>query len=183
MTSAIANSPATTPPWKLDEGTDPKVIAEWITQAQQHRTAAQAQLHRTSKQEHMTEADIAALTDEIADHTQALASADPAHKADVYGKLGLQLTYQPEQQTVRAEAHLDPAPYGEMVRVRGRIKPVLPNHLPPTRRPTVPGSTVTPQYGQCYISTLKSTLVPSEMAVAIVVSSGSSRSPSATCFH
>ncbi|RFS81518.1 recombinase family protein [Actinomadura spongiicola] len=103
----------------LDEGTDPAMIAGWITQVQQQRTAAQAQLRPAQSQEHLTEADIAALIEEMADYTQALATADPAHKADLYGKLGLQLTYHPEQQKVRAEAHLDPAPYGEMVGVRG----------------------------------------------------------------
>ncbi|MFI0411931.1 recombinase family protein [Actinomadura sp. 3N508] len=103
----------------LDEGTDPAMIAGWITQVQQQRTAAQAQLRPAQSQGHLTEADIAALIEEIADYTQALATADPAHKADLYGKLGLQLTYHPEQQKVRAEAHLDPALYGEMVGVRG----------------------------------------------------------------
>jgi hypothetical protein len=103
----------------LDEDTDTDVIAGWIAQAQKRRSAAQAQLRHTPRQAHVTEDDIATLIDEITDYTQALATTDPARKADLYGKLGLHLTYHPAQQTVQAEAHLDPAPYGEMVRVRG----------------------------------------------------------------
>ena len=103
----------------LGESADPTVIAGWIAQTQQQRAVAQAQLRNIPRQEHMTEADIAALIDEIADHTRALATADPARKADLYGKLGLRLTYHPEKQAVRVEAHLDPAPHGDLVRVRG----------------------------------------------------------------
>jgi hypothetical protein len=75
----------------------------------------------------MSETDIAALIDELAHHVEAIATADPETKADLYARLGLHLTYDPTQQTVRAEARLSPAPkaeYGEMVGVRGPSCPI-----------------------------------------------------------
>jgi hypothetical protein len=55
----------------------------------------------------MTHDQISALIDGLGDHAKAIADADPQHKADLYAKLGLYLTYEPAKQTVRAEAHLD----------------------------------------------------------------------------
>lgn len=103
----------------LGDDTDPTIVAGWITETQKQREAAQAQLRHAPRQEHVSEADIAALVDELADRTEAITTAEPERKADLYAKLGLHLTYHPAQQTVRAEARLDPAPYGEMVGVRG----------------------------------------------------------------
>jgi site-specific DNA recombinase len=103
----------------LDDNTDPTVVAGWISETQKQRDAAQAQLRHAPRQAHMTEADIAALVDELLDHVEAITTADPERKADLYTNLGLHLTYDPANQTVRAEARLDPAPYGEMVGVRG----------------------------------------------------------------
>ncbi|GAA2116201.1 recombinase family protein [Actinomadura alba] len=91
----------------LDEDTDPAVIARWITEIQQQRAAAEAQLRQTPRQIHLTHDQITNLVNQLGDHTQAIATADPARKADLYTKLGLRLTYHPAEQTVRAEAHLD----------------------------------------------------------------------------
>ncbi|MFD0857275.1 recombinase family protein [Actinomadura adrarensis] len=82
----------------LDAEADPAVIAGWITQAQQQRAAAEAKLRHAPGQARLTEDDIAALIDQIADQAHALTDADPTHKADLYGKIGLQLTYQPSEQ-------------------------------------------------------------------------------------
>ena len=52
--------------------------------------------------------------------------AHPADKARVYAELRLHLTYQPAQQTVRAEAQLDSHEYGATGRVRGATGTVPP---------------------------------------------------------
>jgi hypothetical protein len=103
----------------LDESADPAVIAGWISEAQKQRDAARAQCQHRPRQEQMSEAEITALVDKLADLVQAITNADVDRKADLYAKLGLHLTYQPEKHEVRAEARLDPAPHGEMVGVRG----------------------------------------------------------------
>ena len=92
----------------LDDGADPAVVAGWITGTQKQRNAALPQLHQTSRQVRMSHDQIADLVDRLADHTQAIAAADPDCKAVLYGKLGLRLTYHPAKQTVRAEARLSP---------------------------------------------------------------------------
>jgi hypothetical protein len=66
----------------------------------------------------MTQAEITSLVTTLGDIAAVLRNADPADKAEVYRRLGLRLTYQPETQTVRAEADLS-AHRGVMVRVRG----------------------------------------------------------------
>lgn len=43
------------------------------------------------------------MVDGLGDIVTALAEADPADKAEVYRRLGLRPTYQPETKTVRAE--------------------------------------------------------------------------------
>jgi site-specific DNA recombinase len=103
----------------LDESVDPAVVAGWITEAQKQGDAARAQLQHRPRQEQMSEAAIVALVDGLVDQVEAIRSADPERKADLYAKLGLHLAYDPAKQEVRAEARLDPAPHGEMVGVRG----------------------------------------------------------------
>lgn len=66
----------------------------------------------------MRREEIAALIDSLGSLLAVLHEADPADKAEVYSQLGLRLTYHPETQTVRAEAHLDPH-YCGVDRVRG----------------------------------------------------------------
>ena len=55
-----------------------------------------------------------------------LRNADPADKARVYAGMRLQLTYQPGNQIVRAEANLDSHEYGATGRVRGAIDTITP---------------------------------------------------------
>ena len=91
----------------LGQDGDPAVTAGWSTETQQQHTAAEARLRQAPKQVHMRREQITDLIDQLGDKAQAVATADPARKADLYGKLGLHLTYHPTQQRVRAEAHLD----------------------------------------------------------------------------
>lgn len=110
----------------LDADTDPTIVAGWIAQAQQQRQAAETQLHHTRRQTHMSQQQITELIDELGDHTRAIATADPAHKADLYGKLGLHLTYHPAAQTVRAEARLKAPHIGRRFVTEGGLEPPCP---------------------------------------------------------
>lgn len=104
----------------LDDATDPGVLAKWISETQNQRATAEARLHQTRGQDHMTEEQISNLIDELGDHVEALRESDPTDRAEVYRKLGLRLTYKPQNQTVRVEACLDPAQTGwQSVSVRG----------------------------------------------------------------
>lgn len=96
--------------------------------------------------------EIADLLQRTGDLAQLAINADPKDKAGLYRQLGLTMTYFSQKHEV--EAHLIPEPpHARSVRVRGRTKPVLPNPLPPTRHPAVPGGAVTPQRGWwCYTS-------------------------------
>lgn len=61
------------------------------------------------------------IIEEIGDHARALKGADPADKVELYKKLGLKLTYKPQNQTVQVEARLHPARIGgQNESVRGR---------------------------------------------------------------
>jgi site-specific DNA recombinase len=52
----------------------------------------------------MTEEEIASFVTELGAVIQALNEAGPADKAEVYGRLGLALTYHPHEKRVAAEA-------------------------------------------------------------------------------
>ena len=67
----------------------------------------------------MTRDQIASIVTALGDILAVLADADPADKAEIYTQLGLRLTYQPGQRTVRAEAHLDQTPHWDFDSVRG----------------------------------------------------------------
>jgi hypothetical protein len=92
----------------LDAGADPAVVTSWIAQTQAERARAEADLQTTQPPERrrMSQIEIANLVQALGDIVTALHDADPADKAEVYGQLGLRLTYHPETQTVHAEADL-----------------------------------------------------------------------------
>ncbi|MFF4951241.1 recombinase family protein [Streptomyces chattanoogensis] len=104
-------------------------------ETQARRVRAEADLRAaeagTGTSGRMTRDEIARLVRSISDLTTVIRQADPQDKAEIYRRLGLQLTYTPGRQSVRVElapdphiAHNDKTPRsqrdrGEMVRVRG----------------------------------------------------------------
>ena len=66
--------------------------------AQVHRERAnlQAQLGHTIPGGKLTSSQVRALVDALRDIVTVLAEADPQDKADLYGELGVNLTYHPE---------------------------------------------------------------------------------------
>jgi hypothetical protein len=116
----------------LDDDTDPALIAGWITDTQTQRAAAETQLRQTPRPTHMTQQQITDLINELGDTATALTTAAPTGKADLYGKLGLHLTYHPGKQTVRAEARLDPHRIGRRFVSEAGVEPIS-HHRHPSR--------------------------------------------------
>ena len=88
----------------LDAGGDPKVIVEWITETTTIRTATQALLTaKPATNERMSEEQISTIVQGLGGLLGLLRQADPSDKAEIYSRLGLQLTYRPGAQTLIAE--------------------------------------------------------------------------------
>jgi site-specific DNA recombinase len=81
----------------LDGGGDPAVIGAWITETQARKLAARARLDalRGTSPARLTSEEIAAMVNATTDIATLLGHADPADKAELYGQLGLRLTYHP----------------------------------------------------------------------------------------
>ena len=67
----------------------------------------------------MSREEIAYVVTALSDLLAVLRQADPADKAEIYAQLGLRLVYHPGDQTVRAEAHINPAQHWQFESVRG----------------------------------------------------------------
>ncbi|MFC7279731.1 hypothetical protein ACFQS1_37720 [Paractinoplanes rhizophilus] len=85
-------------------GADLKVIVGWITETTVIRTATQALLTvKPTANERMSEEQISEIVQGLGGLLKLLRQADPSDKAEIYSRLGLQLTYRPGTQTVIAE--------------------------------------------------------------------------------
>lgn len=87
-----------------EAGADPVLVTSWINETQAKRAAAQARLRKPAERRRMTREAITSLVTALRDVMQVLQDADPADKAEVYSRLGLTLTYHPEDKRVIAEA-------------------------------------------------------------------------------
>jgi site-specific DNA recombinase len=74
-------------------------------------------MRRTTTRPRMSEAELKAIVDKLADIACVLDDADPADKAEIFRQLGLKLTYHPGQRLVQAT--VVPAQYGFFDIVRG----------------------------------------------------------------
>jgi site-specific DNA recombinase len=64
----------------------------------------------------MSEEEITAIVDKVAELAQVLRDADPNDKAEIFRQLGLKLTYHPGRQLVKAQVE---GPYWYSDSVRG----------------------------------------------------------------
>ena len=107
----------------LEAGVDPETLGEWIRTVKAERAAITAHgcgTRTADKPSRMlTDEEIAAIVHALTDIRAVIEHADAADKARVYHELGLRLTYDPGQHTVRAQVNLDPNSGGFMVCVRG----------------------------------------------------------------
>jgi len=94
----------------LEAGTDPVVVGNWIAEVQAERLAAEVELDRATGQRsrRLSRDHLAALVNSLGNLLDVLASAAPEDKAEVYRRLGLQLTYDPTRRVVTVESHLGP---------------------------------------------------------------------------
>ena len=89
----------------LEAGADPVLVTSWMKQTQARRALAQTRLTKPAeRRRRMTREEITSLVTEVGVITQALEEADPADKAQVYSRLGVTLTYHPNEKRVAAEA-------------------------------------------------------------------------------
>jgi len=112
----------------LDEGADAKVVARWMAQVQRERANLQAQLGHTIPGGKLTSTQVRALVEALRDIVTVLAEADPQDKAELYGELGVDLTYHPE-----GSISVKMLPRGVKVRVGGAI-PMLTTRPAPLAR-------------------------------------------------
>jgi 4-hydroxyphenylpyruvate dioxygenase-like putative hemolysin len=80
-----------------------------MKETQAKRAAAEARLKRPTGRRRMTRDEITSLVTALGDMVQVLGDADPAYKAEVYSRLGLTLTYHPNEKRVEARSptHVD----------------------------------------------------------------------------
>ena len=88
----------------LEAGADPAIVASWMAEVQAQRTLAEARLTKTPKPRLMTREEINAMVTALHHIVSVLNEADPADKTEIYGQLGLRLTYQPGEKIVIAQA-------------------------------------------------------------------------------
>lgn len=89
----------------LEAGADPVLVTSWMKETQARRALAEARLKKPAeRRRRMTEEEITSLITEVGVIMRALKEADPADKAQVYSRLGVTLTYHPNEKRVAAEA-------------------------------------------------------------------------------
>lgn len=89
----------------LGAGADPVLVTSWMKETQARRALAEARLSKPAERcRRMTQEEITSLVTEVEGIMQALKDADPADKAEVYSRLGVTLTYHPNEKRVAAEA-------------------------------------------------------------------------------
>jgi site-specific DNA recombinase len=115
----------------LDAGTDPKIVAAWITETEAEKARYQLTALPVATARRMSEAEIKSIVDKLADIARVLIDADPEDKAEVFRQLGLKLTYHPGRMLVEAEVR--PTQFGFFDGVRGGLatyvhRPGRPDH-------------------------------------------------------
>jgi DNA invertase Pin-like site-specific DNA recombinase len=88
----------------LDEGADPAIVTSWIAEVQSERAILERAATEVAPDQMMTPDEVRLLVEQVADKATMLVSADRTTKANLYAALGLTLTYEPVQRTVRVEA-------------------------------------------------------------------------------
>jgi hypothetical protein len=111
----------------LDAGANPATVAGWIAETEAERSSDELARRQTTTRTRMSEAEIRAIVDKLADIARVLTDADPDDKAEIFRQLGLKLTYHPGRRIVDAE--IEPAPRGFFDGVRGPSAPKNPRLL------------------------------------------------------
>lgn len=86
----------------LDAGADPVTVTNWINTTTAERAEAERELANASRLERLTREEISTIVDELGNLSAVVRTADPKSKADLYGRMGLRLTYRPDTRKVEA---------------------------------------------------------------------------------
>ena len=108
----------------LDQGTDPAIVAGWIREVEAERIAVQAKLRSATGRNTMTPQEITAIVTALGDIVKVLADAEPEDKIKIYARLGLQLTYDINANTIEAVAE----PLHEEDNGSGTIESLVPKY-------------------------------------------------------
>jgi site-specific DNA recombinase len=109
----------------LDAGADPASLARWITETEAERARLRLQARQNAPKQAMSTDEIASVVNGLADLLVVLRGAEPADKTEIYSRLGLRLTYQPDgpEPVVRTEASVMSAgQHWSFERVRGGLE-------------------------------------------------------------
>ncbi|WP_093420201.1 recombinase family protein [Saccharopolyspora flava] len=90
----------------IKAGVDPVALVESVNEAQAEREAAQAELANAPKPDALTDADLHAVLDSLGDVGRALNRADPYKLQELYEKIGLEMTYDPDSRSVETAVNL-----------------------------------------------------------------------------
>ena len=102
----------------LDAGASPATVAAWIAEIEAERATYTLGMRRSEpRPRRMTEAEIRAIVDKLADIAGVLRDAEPDDKAEIFRQLGLKLTYNPGRRLVQVT--VEPVQYGFFDSVRG----------------------------------------------------------------
>ena len=102
----------------LDAGANSATVAAWIAETEAERVTYTLAMRRSEpRPRRMTEVEIKAIVDKLADIARVLRDADPEDKGEIFRQLGLKLTYHPGLRLV--QAGVQPVQYGFFDGVRG----------------------------------------------------------------
>jgi hypothetical protein len=103
------------------------LVTGWMSESQAKRALPEARLRKQSGtgRRRMTRDEVTSLVKALGDVMRVLKDADPADKAEIYGQLGLMLTYHPNEKRVVAEArpasmYLTACPRGRLTAPRSQ---------------------------------------------------------------
>jgi hypothetical protein len=87
----------------LDAGASPATVAAWIAETEAEKARHQLAARPAHASTRMSEAEIQAIVEKLADIALVLQNADPDDKAEIFRQLALKVTHHPGRQLVEAQ--------------------------------------------------------------------------------
>jgi hypothetical protein len=101
----------------LDAGANSGTVAAWIAETEAEKATYALATRAPEPPPRMTEQEINAIVEKLADIARVLTEADPDDKAEILRKLGLKLTYHPGRRLVKTQ--IEASQHWQMESVRG----------------------------------------------------------------
>jgi len=106
----------------LNAGASPATVAAWIAETEAEKACYVLAMRAATTRTRMTESEIRAIVDKLADIALVLHDADPDDKAEIFRQLGLKLTYHPGRHLVQAQVEVPQ--HWQIDSVRGASEPI-----------------------------------------------------------